>query len=127
MNTAQRIVLSAAFLIILGMVLFPPWMFVYNYPGAGPIHAIHAERPAGHYLIFGQYTPQDPTQLAALFDIDTTAFHSNVVPERTRLQFFSLRIDGMRLGIQIAMAIILALLLTLILKSRSRKVIDPAA
>ena len=94
MNLAQRIVLILGVLVILSMALFPPWVYVYNYPGFQIFNAEHSERPAGYHLIFGEHVPQDQTYLVALFDINTTStFRQAVMPERSRLQFFSLRID----------------------------------
>ncbi len=109
MNLAQRIVLILGFLIILGMALFPPWVFVYNYHGAGP--SVRAERPAGYRSIFNQHFPTDRAYLSALFGINSES-------GRAGLQFFSLSIDRTRLAIQIAVAVILTAILYLAIRSR---------
>jgi hypothetical protein len=55
MNHSQRIILLIAFVLVLGMVLFPPWIRVYNYPtdlaetmNVSP----HMEQWAGYHVIF---------------------------------------------------------------------------
>lgn len=119
MNLVQRIVLAVGFLAIFGMGLFPPWVFVYNYPGFNTIHGERSERPAGYHSIFGQHVPQDQTSLVTLFNINVNAEpRGPYVPERDRLQFFSLRIDWTRLTIQMVVAVILTSLLYLAARSR---------
>jgi hypothetical protein len=120
MNLAQRIVLIVAFVVILGIALFPPWVYIYSYPGCcgGVIHAEHSERPAGYHLIFGQHVAQDPTYLVALFNINTEGPKAPRIPERDRLEFFALRIDGTRLMVQLGVAIILTAILYLALRLR---------
>ena|SRR2546425_10532127 len=124
MNLAQRIVLILGVLAVIGIALFPPWVFVYSYPGCcnGVINAERSERPAGYHLIFGQHVPQDQTYLVTLFDIDTRAplRSAKVMPERTRLQFFSLRIDIARLAVQITAAVLLMAILFLAVRSSPR-------
>ncbi len=84
-NLAQRIVLIAGFLIVLGMALFPPWLLVYKYPGLP-----QTERAAGYFLIFEQHAPQDRAALAALFGLPL---------EQAEPRFFSLQIDRTRLAV----------------------------
>lgn len=120
MNPAQRIILIVALLAILAMALLPPWVFVYNYPGFNTIHAESSERPAGYHSIFGQHVPQDQTSLVALFGINVNAEpRGPYVPERDRLQFFSLRIDWIRLTVQLVVVVILTSLLYLAARSRT--------
>ena len=109
MNIPQRIVLVLGFLIILGMSLFPPWVFVYNFLGKA-----HAERPAGYHFIFGQHVPQDQTQLAALFSLDTKILGTISLS----LQFYSMRLDGTRLFIQISATVLLVSILYFALRSK---------
>ena len=120
MNLAQQIVLIVAFLVILGIALFPPWIFVYSFPGCcgGAIHAEHSERPAGYHLIFGQHVPQDRTYLVALFNINMDGWKVPALPERDRLEFFALRIDGTLLIVQLGVAIVLTAILYLALRLR---------
>jgi hypothetical protein len=108
MNLPQRIVLVLAFLVILVMALFPPWVYVLN---ASEAH-IHAERPAGYHLLFGQHVPTDQSQLLTLFGIPPTEY------EWAPLSFFSLRIDGTRLFIQLAATILLTSILYLALRRK---------
>ncbi len=119
MNLPQRIVLILGFLAILGMALFPPWVYVYDYPGccSGRIHAQRSERPGSYHLIFGQHIPQDSTGLVALFNIDTTGPKAPLIPAPDRLEFFSLRIDGGRLTVQLVGTLLLTAILYFALRS----------
>lgn len=120
MNLPQRIVLVLGFLAVLAMASFPPWVFVYSYPGFNVIHAERSERPAGYHSIFGQHVPQDQTSLVALFSINVNAEpRGPYVPERDRLQFFSLRIDWTRLAVQLVAVVLLTSILYFALR-RSR-------
>lgn len=116
MNIAQRAVLILSFLVILGMALFPPWIYVYNPPRDSD--AVRAERPAGYHLIFNEHTPQDHSQLIALFNLPTgrTSYES----ELGSLRYFSIRIDSLRLEIQIAVTLILTAILYLAFRSTTR-------
>jgi hypothetical protein len=105
MNPSQRIVLILAFLAILGMALFPPWTFIYDEPEAKRV-----ERPAGYHLIFGQYAPENLDQLKAQFGLRPD-YH-------TALQFFSIRIDGTRLFVQISTTMVLTSILYLALRRK---------
>jgi hypothetical protein len=109
MNISQRIILILAFLIILGMALFPPWVYVYNFFGK-----VQAERPGGYHFIFGQHVPQDQTQLAALFSLDTSTLGTISLG----LQFYSMRLDGTRLFIQISATLLLMAILYFALRSK---------
>jgi hypothetical protein len=102
-NLAQRVVLIAGFLIVLGMALFPPWLYLYRYPRLPP-----AERPAGYFLIFEQHAPQDRAALAALFGTPLNEADP---------QFFSMEIDRTRLIVQIGATLILITILYLALRS----------
>lgn len=119
MNLPQRIVLLLGFISVFSMALFPPWVFIYNYPGFNYVHAERSERPAGYHSIFGQHVPQDQSSLVALFNINVNAEpRGPYVPQRDRLQFFSLRIDWTRLTVQIAVATLLTLILYLALRRK---------
>jgi hypothetical protein len=80
------------------------------------VHTEHSERPAGYHLIFDHQVPQDQAYLVALFNIDVGAFKVPAAPERNRLEFFALRIDGTRLMVQLSVAIILTAILYLALR-----------
>jgi hypothetical protein len=105
-NLAQRIVLIAGFLIVLGMALFPPWLLVYKYPGLP-----QTERAAGYFLIFEQHAPQDRAALAALFGLPL---------EQAEPRFFSLQIDRTCLAVQIGTTLVLVSILYLALRSAKR-------
>lgn len=111
-SMAQRIVLIVGFLAILGMALFPPWVYVYTPPRNSEI--VRTERPAGYHLILGSHIPQDQTQLVALFNLPLRNSYDSAL---SGLQFFSLRIDSLRLEIQIAATLILTAILYLALRS----------
>lgn len=109
MNLPQRIVLIFAFLTILGMALFPPWVYVYDFLGKA-----HAERPAGYHFISGQHVPRDQAQLAVLFALDPNVLGTI----STGLQFYSIRLDATRLLVQISAILLLTSILYLALRSR---------
>ncbi len=102
-NLAQRVLLIAGFLIVLGMALFPPWLYVFKYPGLP-----QTERAAGYFLIFEQHSPQDRAALAALFGAPL---------DEAERRFFSLQIDRTRLTVQIGATLILITILYLALRS----------
>lgn len=112
-NLAQRIVLIAEFLIVLGMALFPPWLLVYKYPGLP-----QTERAAGYFLIFERHAPQDRAALAALFGLPA----KEDVPRlgQAEPRFFSLQIDRTRLAVQIGTTLVLVSILYLALRSAKR-------
>jgi len=113
MNLAQRVVLIAGFLIVLGMALFPPWLYVYKYPGLP-----QTERAAGYFLIFEQHVPQDRAALAALFGLPPQ--DDARMLEEASPRFFSLQIDRTRLAVQIGTTLILVTILYLALRSAKR-------
>src|SRR4051812_16266475 len=106
MNLAQRIILIIAFLAIAAMTIFPPWVYIHNAPQYKRI-----ERPAGYHLITQNNTPQDITQMAKLFGLETGNWEA-------QLRFFSVRLDGTRLFIQVCLTLVLTVVLFFILKSR---------
>ena len=117
MNTKQRAVVIAAFVLILGMVLFPPWLFVLDVPahressngqfGGSSSHGRElAERPAGYHLLFGQHIPADEPELTRLFSTDVS------------LRYVSMRIDRTRLEIQTGAVLLLTAILYFILRKR---------
>lgn len=107
MNLSQRIVLVLAFLVILVMALFPPWVYVSDSPQL----LRRAERPAGYHLIFGQHAPEDIGQLATLFSLEPNQ-------DGTSLRYFSIRLDGTLLLVQITATMLLTSILYLALRRR---------
>ncbi len=105
-NPYQRIVLGLGVIAIAIMALFPPWMFTYQRPG-GP----RADRFAGYLPIWQSNTPSDIRSLQQMFS----------VPLSAQMQWFSIRLDTTRLGIQIAATLIVTLLLTALLKSKGKR------
>jgi len=101
MNVAQRITLIIAFFTILAMSLLPPWLYVHEVPGGRRI-----ERPAGYHLIFGDHTPRDIEQLTKLFGLPESQFGS-------QLEYFAVRLDGIRLIAQVTLASLLTFILLL--------------
>jgi hypothetical protein len=116
MNASQRIVLALAAITITLMVIFPPWLFVYDFPGedrtmyrhGGRIPAYYTTRFAGYHAITGQNAPTDQTYLVTVFGLESN----------TEIRYFSMRIDKDRLWIQLAGALAVTLLLVFLLKSR---------
>lgn len=94
------------------MVVFPPWLFVYDYPGQSQVRfgepAYRSARFAGYHAIMGANRPMDGSYLQSVFGL-------NQNPE---LRYFSMRIDKDRLWLQFAGVLAVALILTLLLKTR---------
>jgi hypothetical protein len=105
-NQAQRIVLLVAFIVLLFVVLFPPWVFIYTFPELPQV-----ERPAGYHLLFGQHAPQDRTALSRLFAMEY---------RYSELNFFNMRIDQTRLTFEIVGVLLLTALFYLLLRSARR-------
>jgi hypothetical protein len=111
-NLAQRIILILALLVAFVMVLFPPWVYVYDPPAR--TRFVRSERPAGYHLLFGSHIPQDQSELNRIFG-QSPGFQSG-------LQFFSIQLDGARLALQLVGLSVLAVIVFLVLSSRpSRK------
>lgn len=116
MNLSQRVVLIVAVLAIALMVVFPPWLFVYDFPGedrtmyrhGGRIPSYYTTRFAGYHLITSANTPSNIGYLVNVFSLEPS----------TPLRFFSMRIDKDRLWIQLGGTLAIALILTALLKSR---------
>jgi hypothetical protein len=112
---SQKIVLAAGAVAILLMVLFPPWYFVYDFPGvsraayrpAKPPY--YATRFAGYHLITESNRPTDQTYLMQVFGLQ---------PDETDLRYFSARIDKDRLWLQLAGAVAITVLLCVLFKGR---------
>lgn len=115
MNFAQRIVPILAFLAILGMTPFPPWVYIYN-PPARFQAAVKTERPAGYHLFFGGDLPKSQTELVNIFNLNI----DSATEWSVGLQFFSSRIDATRLTIQILVTLLLTAILYLVLRSGTK-------
>lgn len=113
MNLAQRIVLAVGAIAIAVMALFPPWNYVYDYPGNARYvnrPAYQSEHAAGYHAIWKVNTPTDQTYLALLFSIPTD--------ERSSLQYFSIRLNASKLLVQLAATIVITVILTVFAHSR---------
>lgn len=116
----QRIVLITSFLIILGMTLFPPWIYVFDPPADLRHRFVRTERPAGYHLLFNDHSPQDLDQLLILF---------NLTPDETQadgyersmmnLSVFSTQIDKNRIIVQVGAVLLLTAILYLAFRSGS--------
>lgn len=112
MNLPQRIVLAFGAIIIAGMVLFPPWLFIFD-PPQYVAEAFHkTERPAGYHLLFSPHVAEDQTELARIFNLPPKFYDIH------RLSHFSVVIDTDRLMVQLGGALAITVLLTVLLKSR---------
>lgn len=116
MNLPQRIVLALGTIIVAGMVLVPPWLFIYTEPAGqgsqefgGASHGeLRIERPAGYRLLFGQHVPpSDPKQLGAIFGLPGAP-----------LRWVIMQIDVWRLGVQLSGALAITTLVTVLFKSK---------
>lgn len=109
--------LALGAIIIAGMVLFPPWLFIYTEPASqgSPLDRFSSshgeqriERPAGYRFLFGQHVPpNDVKELGAIFGLGSAP------PMLVIMQ-----IDVRQLGVQLGGALIITALLTILLKSR---------
>jgi hypothetical protein len=117
-NFPQRIVLALGAIIIAGMVLFPPWLFIYTEPawqsnpldkfGSGGHGEQRIERPAGYQFLFGPHLPpSDHNQLGAIFGLPAAP-----------PWWVIMQIDVRQLGVQLGGVLVVTTLLTLLLKSR---------
>lgn len=101
--SVKSLVLSAGLTLMLFMVIFPPWVFVYDFQRPyREIKDVHMEHAAGYHPIWQTALAATPDELAALF---------GVAP---RVEFFSMRLDVLRLSIQIAAVGILAALVLVV-------------
>jgi len=112
MNLAQRIVLILSFLVLLSMVLFPPWIYVFDPPADLRHHLVKAERPAGYHLLFTDHSPQDQSQLLTVFNLRVAPWEQ---PYLTLL-VFSVRLDAGRLAVQLVAVVLLTSILYLALQ-----------
>lgn len=121
MNPGQRIVLIIGLLIILGMILFPPWVYVFNPPTDLRYRLVRMERPAGYHLLFNDHSPQDLTQLLARFNLTPESAYTPAYEQSyLTLAVFSIQIDKNRLTIQIGAVSLLTLILCLAFRSSSK-------
>ena len=101
--------LALGTIIVAGMVLFPPWLFVFDPPPADDAFR-KTTRPAGYHLLFSPHAVEDPTELAHVF---------NLPPSRVRRLFdFSVVIDRDRMLVQFGGTLAITVLLVFLLKSR---------
>lgn len=89
------------------IILFPPWLFVFN-PSPEGIYR-PATRPAGYHLILSPHRAMDQAQLSQIF-----ALGFPKIP----LSLFTLVIDKERLIVQIVGLLLVTTLLTVLLKDR---------
>ena len=104
MNLPQRIILALGALAIAGMALFPPWLFVLQYPD------LRIERFAGYYPIWRSNTPTDLRALNEMFQVSGSMGH---------LMFYSIKVDTTRLYIQIAAVLLVTILLTILFRRKA--------
>lgn len=112
MNLAQRIVLAAGVIIIAGMVLFPPWLFVFDPPNFAAEAFHKTTRPAGYHLLFSPHVAEDSTELARIFNLPPKwyALHDP--------SHFSVILDKDRLMLQLGGVLAVTVLLAFLFKSR---------
>jgi hypothetical protein len=118
LNLAQRIVLVISFLVILGMTLFPPWIYVFN-PSVPLREAgyVRAERTAGYHFMFADHSPLDETHLLTIFSLNPKGWERPFI----FLHLFAVQLNSRQLGIQIAIAVLLTAILYFALKSTRSK------
>jgi hypothetical protein len=103
-NNLQRITLGLSATIVIAMVLFPPWIYTFQ-PDFE--YSVRVERFAGYNPIWKSNAPTDVAPLLQLFSAD---------PRYAHLVQFSIRIDTVRLGIQIGGMLLVVLLLLILLR-----------
>ncbi|MGZ8843886.1 MAG: hypothetical protein ACXW18_09505 [Pyrinomonadaceae bacterium] len=92
------------------MVLFPPWLFVFDPPAADDVFR-KTTRPGGYHLLFSPHMAEDEAKLAQVFSLP---------PARARrLVDFSVVMDRDRLTVQIIGVLVITVLLTVLLKSKN--------
>lgn len=113
MNSAQRIILAVAMILLVCMLIFPPWIFVYqpSRDSFGPF-SHKATRAAGYHLLFSSHTPQDQTQLTALFGLPSSNRWAS-------LSHFSIIIDRDRLYLQLGGLATITVLLLLLTRKKN--------
>lgn len=107
MNRHQRIVLGIATCIMALIILFPPWLFVFNPPPEGIYRP--ATRPAGYHLLLSPHRAMDSAQLSQIFALGLP---------KVPLSLFTVVIDKERLTIQTVGLLIIATLLIILLKDK---------
>lgn len=112
--------LILSFLIVLGMVLFPPWIYVFDPPADLRHNLVKAERPAGYHLLFTDHAPQDQRQLLTIFSLTPEPWEQ---PYLTLL-VFSVRLDAGRLTVQLGAVVLMTIILYLALRSSYSKQIN---
>lgn len=115
MNIKQRKVLLVGLVLIIGMMLFPPWKYVYRHPGtrtsSGRVvfPAVNAERSAGYRFIASPPEPGDPTKLGHMFGVEWPY---------SQITYFTTKLDGARLMIQCLVVTAMSAGMILFLKKR---------
>lgn len=108
MNLPQRIVLVLGIIVVAGITLFPPWIYVRRVSAIGNFGEVYQERSGGYHAIWTS-APSDQAELARLFSIT----EPEAVPGT-----FAARIDQSRLGFELIGAVIIAALLCVIFKDK---------
>jgi len=70
MNIKQRITLSLGITIISLMGVFPPWKYVYDFPGGANLPGLRVERPVGYHSIVSPPQIPDDKTIGTLFGFD---------------------------------------------------------
>ncbi len=70
MNIKQRITLSVGIMIITLMGVFPPWKYVYDFPGGADVPWLRVERPTGYHPVFSPPQIPDEKTISTLFGFD---------------------------------------------------------
>ena len=112
MNRPQRILLAIGACLIAAMTLFPPWVLIYN-PNEDVLDVQKATRPFGYHFVFSQSVPEDRTELARIFGLNTNT-------KQVEMSFFSTAIDTQRIILQIVGVVIVSMLLVLLFRTRSK-------
>jgi hypothetical protein len=108
MNVPQRIALFIGAIVIFFMILYPPWLFVFDQP-----RFIRISRPVGYHSILFDHSPSDAGALVQMFSIDA-AWTSQI------LMFTTMKIDSTRLIVQVGGTLIITGLVFLVCGRRSK-------
>jgi len=87
MNIKQRITFSLGITIITLMGVFPPWKYVYDFPGGTNVPGLRVERPAGYHSIVSPPQIPDDKTIGQSSDSMNGASWKITIPSRLRVSW----------------------------------------
>jgi hypothetical protein len=107
MNSTQRIVLAGAALVFTGMILFPPWLFIYRPSPSYEPALTSIDRSVGFHFIAAPPVPPDRQTLSEMFSL-------NKESESSDPHYFTAKINKDVLTVELVGGLIVAGLLYLL-------------